>query len=290
LGNDYELEFARALISNEKLGTGPATDLLTISLSPNDLLGHDLGPDSPKMRVMAQALDRQLAGFFDFLGKQFGLANVWIALSADHGVAPLPKVAKGLRIPAVAREHEQLRKQINALLAARLSPGRQLDFVTDVFYPNAFVSESAFAGLHMKEAAAEQAVGEAMERIGMREFYTRAQLARGDVPDTKLGRQYLHSYSPYGGWYVLGVPPPFTIGSTEGTDHGSPYSYDTHVPLAFYGVPFQPNMHHGHAEPVDLAPTLASLLGINAPSAAVGHVLTDALARPRIETGSGATP
>jgi hypothetical protein len=139
----------------------------------------------------------------------------------------------------------------------------------------------------MREGAAEQAVGEALEGIGMRAFYTKVQLARGEVPDTRLGRQYLHSYSPYGGWYVLGVPPPFTIGDTDGTDHGSPYSYDTHVPLAFYGTPFQAGVYHQHAEPVDLAATLASLLGINAPSGSVGHVLTEALAHGRIEAPEG---
>jgi predicted AlkP superfamily pyrophosphatase or phosphodiesterase len=288
--NDYELEFARALIANEKLGTGPATDLLTLSLSANDLLGHELGPDSPKVRALAVAMDQQLAGFFDFLGKQFGLANVWIALSADHGVAPMPATAKALRIPASGRDHEQLRREVNRILAARLSPGHPRDYVTDVFYPNAFVSEPAFATLRMTEAAAEQAVGDALERIGMRGFYTKAQLARGETPDTKLGRQYLHSYSPYGGWYVLGVPPPFTIGDTEGTDHGSPYSYDTHVPLAFFGVPFQPGMYHQHAEPVDLAPTLASLLGINTPTGAVGHVLTEALTQRRIEAPADVAP
>ena len=288
--NDYELDFARALITNEKLGAGPATDLLTISLSANDLLGHDLGPDSPKMRAMAVAMDQQLAGFFEFLGKKFGLANVWIALSADHGVAPLPPVAKSMRIPAAGRDHEQLRKQVNDLLTARLSPGHARDYVTDVFYPNAFVSDTAFRALHMTEAAAEQAVGEALERIGLRGFYTKAQLARGDVPPTRSGLQYLNSYSPYGGWYVLGVPPPFTIGSTHGTDHGSPYSYDTHVPLAFFGVPFQPGIYHQHVEPVDLAPTLASLLGINAPSNAVGHVLTEAIAHRRIEAPAGVAP
>ena len=290
LANDYELEFARALISNEKLGSGPATDLLIISLSANDILGHAVGPDSPKMRAMALAMDQQLASFFDFLGKQFGLANVWIALSADHGVAPLPAVAKGMRIPAAGLDNDQLQKQINADLTARLSPGHARDFVPDLSYPIAFVSEAAFTAVHLKEAAAEQAVGEALERIGMRGFYTRAQLEHGDAPDTKLGRQYLHSYSPYGGWYVLGVPPPFTIGSTRGTDHGSPYSYDTHVPLAFYGRPFQAGVYHQHAEPVDLAATLASLLGTNAPSSAVGHVLTEALAHGRIEAPAEVAP
>ena len=132
----------------------------------------------------------------------------------------------------------------------------------------------------MKEDDAERAVGEALKQAGLRAYYTRSQLERGDVPNTEAGLKYLHSYSPLGGWYVLGVPVPYTIGVTSGTDHASPYTYDTHVPLAFYGLPFQAGTYRTHAETVDLAPTLASLLGINAPSHAVGRVLTEALAPP----------
>src|SRR5947208_3352001 len=100
LANDYEFEFACELINGEKLGAGPATDLLVIGLSANDLLGHDVGPDSPQVEAMTLATDHQLAGYFDFLKHQLGLANVWLALSADHGIAPLPTVASKLRIPA----------------------------------------------------------------------------------------------------------------------------------------------------------------------------------------------
>ncbi len=75
----------------------------------------------------------------------------------------------------------------------------------------------------------------------------------------------------------MGVPPIYTVGKPSGTDHASPYQYDTHVPLALYGVPFQPGTYRSHSEPVDLAVTLASLLGINAPTHAVGRVLVEAL-------------
>src|SRR5262249_32977640 len=92
---------------------------------------------------------------------------------------------------------------------------------------------------------------------------------------------------PLGGWYVMAVPPPFTIGQEAGTTHGSPYSYDTHVPLAFYGLPFQPGTYRKSVEPIDLAPTLASLLGINAPTHAVGRVLIEALAPAK--RGEGTT-
>ena len=89
-----------------------------------------------------------------------------------------------------------------------------------------------------------------------------------------------YSYSPAGGWYVMGVPRPFQVGVSKGTDHETPFSYDTHVPLAFYGLAFQPGIYRTHAEPVDLAVTFASLLGINAPAQASGRVLTEALQAP----------
>src|SRR5262249_10502936 len=131
---------------------------------------------------------------------------------------------------------------------------------------------------HVKEHDAERAVGEALKDAGMPDYFTKSQLAAGEVPNTFLGRKYLHSYSPQGGWYVMGVPAPYTIGITQGTDHASPYSYDTHVPLMIYGLPFQSGTYRGHCETVDLAQTFASLLGINAPTHAVGRVLSEAIA------------
>jgi arylsulfatase A-like enzyme len=279
LANDDEFEFARELITGEKLGNGPATDLLIISLSANDILGHKVGPDSGEMQAMVLATDGQLAGFFEFLGHQIGLANVWIALSSDHGIAPLPKVAAGLHLPAANLPGDKMRAQLNTALSTRLS--QPAEYIKGLDYPVAWLNSDAFAALKMKEEVAERAVGEALTQVGLRAYYTRSQLERGDVPNTETGLKYLHSYSPLGGWYVLGVPAPYTIGFVGGTDHASPYTYDTHVPLAFYGLPFQPGTYRTHAEPVDLAATLASLLGINAPTHSVGRVLSEILAPSR---------
>ena len=275
--NEYELEFAKELVVYESLGTGQATDLLAISLSPNDILGHQVGPDSPEMAGMALALDRELADFFNFLGHQIGLADLWIALSADHGVSTLPDAARKLRIPAANLDARKLEAQINSALSAKFS--HTASYIK-LDYPDAWLDPDAFANTHVKEHEAEAAVGEAMKQAGLRDYFTKAQLAAGEVPDTALGRKFLHSYSPEGGWYVLGVPEIYTVGASKGTDHASPYTYDTHVPLAFYGLPFRPGTYRAHAEPVDLAATFASLLGINAPTHAVGRVLTEALAEP----------
>ncbi len=279
--NEYELEFSEQLVVYENLGTGPATDLLAVSLSANDILGHQVGPDSPEMAAMALALDRALADFFNFLGHQIGLANVWIALSADHGVSALPDAAKKLRIPAANLGVGKLEAQINGTLAAKFSPGHAASYVK-LDYPMAWLDEEAFGSAHAKERDAETAVGEALKQAGLlREYFTKSQLAEGEVPDTALGKKFLHSYSPEGSWYVMGVPGIYTVGSATGTDHASPYTYDTHVPLAFYGLPFRPGTYRTHVEPVDMAATLASLLGINAPTHSVGRVLTEALVPPR---------
>jgi arylsulfatase A-like enzyme len=278
--NDHELDFARALITNEKLGKGPVTDLLTISLSANDILGHQVGPDSPELRAMILATDRQLAAFFEFLGRNFGLANVWLALSADHGVAPLPRQAAALRLPALALSAATLRDQLNLALSSRFSPQHPALYVKEMDYPLAWIDADVFAAANVNEEDAERATGEAMKQAGLRAYYTRSQLAKSEVPFTEEGTKYLHSYSPLGGWYVIGIPAPFSVATMSGTDHASPYTYDTHVPLSFYGLPFQPGTYRTHAEPVDLAPTLASLLGINAPTHSIGRVLTEALVSP----------
>jgi len=286
--DEYELEFAKDLVVFENLGVGQATDLLAISLSANDILGHPVGPDSPEIAAMALALDHELADFFNFLGHRVGLANVWIALSADHGISALPDAAKKLRIPAANLDSGKLEAQINSALTAKFSPGHSANYIK-LDFPIAWLNEDAFAAARVKEHDAETAVGEAMKQTGLRDYYTKSQLAEGEVPANALGKKFLNSYSPEGGWYVMGLPEIYTVGSSKGTDHVSPYTYDTHVPLVFFGLPFRPGTYRTHAEPVDLAVTLASLLGINAPTHAVGRVLTEALAPSRrVETSEGA--
>src|SRR3954468_4032869 len=277
LGNEYEFDFAKQLVANENVGRGPATDLLSISLSANDLLGHAVGPDAPEMRQMALDMDHQLADFFSFIGRQIGLANVWIALSADHGVSSLPDTVKKLHIPAANLAGAKLDQQLNAAIGAKFFAGKAGRYAR-FSYPLVWLDNNAFLVAHVKEEEAEKAVGEAMKNLGIRDYYTKSQLAEGEIRNDELGRQYLNSYSPLGSWFVMGVPNFYTVGAAAGTDHASPYKYDTYVPLAFYGVPFHPGTYRDKTEPIDMAPTLASLLGINPPTHSVGRVLTEALA------------
>jgi hypothetical protein len=145
-----------------------------------------------------------------------------------------------------------------------------------VSFPIFFVNNEAFAD-KVTEGDAEGYVAEAMRSMGFLSAYTKEQLASGEVAPSPQGRMFANSYSPYGGWWVMGLPPPFTLSTKEKAEHGVAYSYDQHVPLAFYGAPFKPGVYRDQVEPIDMAPTLAVLLGINKPSSSTGHVLTQAL-------------
>jgi predicted AlkP superfamily pyrophosphatase or phosphodiesterase len=363
--NAYELDFARALITGEQLGSHTVTDLLTLSLSANDIVGHETGPDSPQSREMVDSLDRQLDSFFSWLDKNVpgGLAGMYIALSADHGVAPSPAQALPLGLPAATIDVRKVVANLNDAMNAKFSPGEKVEYLLpNQELPYLALNRPSFEVAGINEQEAEQAVEAAIEPAvnalappaGSEEAapppppppapipappappaevkaapgnhapnhphgaarqrgkkaagvvtpvkpvvnpappppinrlpaipivvhtYTRLELAAGQLPPTEWGRQLAHSYSPNGGWYVMMIPEAFQMETQRagGTQHFSPWSYDRHVPLGFYGAPFTPGIYHGRVQPVDLAATLASLLGVNQPSASVGTVLTQAI-------------
>ena len=347
-GNAYELDFARALITGEQLGSHPVTDMLVISLSANDLVGHQFGPDSPQARQMVDTLDQQLDSFFSWLDKNVpgGLANLWITLSADHGVAPVPVAAQALGMPAATIDMDKFVANLNDAMNAKFSPGEKVEYLlSKQELPYLSLNRPSFdvAGINEQEAeqAIQQAVPAAIAALpptppppaipiptppaavpappplartlppaGSRQrsskqrsitaapvtpppappvrqptiptvvhTYTRDQLASGLLPPSEWGHLLAHSYSPNGGWYVMVIPEAYQMQTLRngGTTHFSPWSYDRHVPLGFYGAPFTPGIYHGRVQPVDLAATLASLLGVTQPSASVGNVLTQAI-------------
>jgi hypothetical protein len=287
-GNDYEFDFARELIQQEKLGYGAVTDLVVISLSANDILGHLAGPDAPEMRAMALALDRQIGEFVGFLNQQYGQGNFWLALTADHGVGPTQNTDKQLKLPGGTPRSSELKAQLNKDIGARLH--KQAEYVRSVAYPVVFVNSEVFPP-NVSESEAEIHVAEAMKANGFLNAFTKEQMGNGELPPTPLGHLYLNSYSPYGGAWVMGVAMPFAYNATAKAiaNHGAPYSYDQHVPLAFYGSGFKAGVYRELVEPIDLAPTLAVMLGINKPTSSTGRVLTEAIAQ-RAEPAVPAAP
>ena len=314
--NAYELDFARALIKGEQLGKQATTDMLTISLSANDILGHEVGPDSAPEKLMVDGLDTDLDSFFTWLDKNVdgGLANVWIALSADHGVAPIPADAAKLGLNAAIIDMTRFSAALNDAMNLKFSPGEKVDYLLPrQGLPYIALNRQAFERAGINEVEAEQAVQDAIQpavaelskpreqadapqpnpgdpgfkpsetRLPPQPIivrsYTREQLAAGQFPMSEFGLMLAHSYTSNGGWYLMVVPEAYQMQALgkSATTHFSPWSYDRHVPLAFFGGPFAPGVYHGRVAPVDMAATLASLLGINQPSASVGRILTQAL-------------
>lgn len=277
-GLEYFFHFARELVTREKLGQGPNTDLLILSVSPTDATGHDYGPDSPQVAAMLLAADRLLAEFFGFLDHQVGLKNTWLALSSDHGIPPIYNYASRMGFPAGTLDNSSMRDRANRRLARRFD-GEDRRYIPFIEWPLAYLDPAAFAQAGVKsEADAEQMVGETLADLaGLRGFYTRWQAEHGMLPPNDRGRQFANSVSLQTGWYVLLDPAIYSIGTRTSTDHATGNSYDRFVPLAFWGAPFRPGTYLTPAEPTDLAATLAALLGITPPTHSVGRVLVEAL-------------
>ena len=312
--NSYELDFAKALITGEKLGQNGVTDLLVVSLSPNDIQGHQFGPDSDSEQQMILALDQQLDDFNSWLDQNIGLQNVWLALTADHGIAPIAGEAAKLGIHADAVDMDKVYGALNKELNKRFSHGVAESYLLPgPDLPYIVLDQRAFKKAGIDEKTAEEAVASLLpaavaaqdtnpnpyrrlypppptvvqpsqQRLPtsphVQYTFTRLQMAAGQLPPTEFGRMIAHSYAEHGNWYVMMVLDAYQLAGTgqfAGTTHFSPWSYDRHVPLAFYGAPFIPGEYHELVAPVDLAVTFASLAGVNRPSAAVGRVLSEAL-------------
>ena len=300
----YELDFTKALITGEQMGKHDVTDMLTLSISGTDILGHRVGPDADEQRQIVDALDTDLDGFFTWLDKNVegGLGNVWIAITGDHGVATSPVIASQLGLNAAQIDTKKLIDELNDAMNQKFSPGEKVVYVLPKQeLPYLSLNRPSFERAGINEQEAEDAVQDALPgafqaltklsdvklpaqsklppQPVLYRSYTRLQLANAELPHTEFGNILAHSYTTNGGWYVRVIPAAFQMGlmKNNGTTHFTPYSYDRHVPLGFYGAPFATGVYHGRVEPVDLAATFASLLGVNQPSASVGRILTQAL-------------
>jgi hypothetical protein len=318
--NSYELDFTRALIEGEKLGQHGVTDLVVVSLSANDIQGHQFGPDSEFEEQMIVSLDHDLDHFFTWLDGSIGLKNVWLALTADHGIPPIPGDAAKLGVHGAAVNMEKVYDKLNAELNQRFSGAgeKQTWLMPGPDLPYIILDQRAFKKAGVDEKTAEDAVASLLpEAVASQDpnplpfisdnpptvvqpsdhrldpaphvqyVYTRLQLADGQLPPSEWGKLLAHSYADHGNWFVMMVLDAYQIAGVSplaGTNHFTPWNYDRHVPLAFYGAPFKPGEYHQLVEPVDIAVTFASLAGVNRPSAAVGRVLIEAF-KPGINGG-----
>lgn len=302
----YQLDFAKALISAEKLGQNPAnvTDLITISISSTDINGHAFGPDDPSQRKLIDQSDIALDTFFTFIDKTIGLKNVMIAMSGDHGVATTQQAGDSVGMPVLAFPPDKFTKPLEEMLDAKYPLKGKGNYVLQMDNPYLLLNRGAFEAAGLNEEEAENTAksmvqeifasfasstntdaGRQMEPPIITHITTVKQMREGTLPDTQYSRLVAHSYSPYVGWALhINFGPYQFPWRGSGTTHFSANSYDRHVPLELYGSQIVPGTYHGVVAPVDIAATFASLLRINRPSAAVGRVLNEAIKKEPNDT------
>ena len=307
--NDLLVSFAEEAITNEKLGADADTDVLTVSFSANDYVGHRFGPYSHEVMDMSVRVDRQIGTLLDFVDARVGLRNTVVIFSADHGASPVPEQAALMNLPGHRYQKADLRKIVEDGLRARYA--RQDRPATDYIqtFDNKGVAEQGLinANFYLNRAAlkrdgidldeCERVVGELSMRMpGVARYFTRAQLENNLISAADpIARRVLRGFYPQRSGDVIVVFEPYNILfdlPDDPTDplstatHGSPYSYDTHVPLIIMGRDFAGGRYFQAATPADIAPTLAGLLGVQAPSCSGGRVLSEALVNQGRRTGA----
>lgn len=275
-GNDVVEDFAETAIVAENLGGREGvTDVLCLGFSANDHVGHLWGPDSHEVMDTAVRTDRTLERFFKFLDARLGLDRCLVVLTADHGIAPMPERLAALRpvVPAgriegatvLAAAEQALNRAFGTLAEGRRWVVR--DDASILLFPDSLREKQ------VDRVAAQNVVRDALLTLDfVQAAYTRDQLERGAVTDD-YGRRMRLSFNRARSGDVIYQAKPYYFSRASGSNHGTPYRYDTHVPLVFCGPGVAPGRHPGRVGTDDLAPTLAHLLGLVAPPQAGGRVL-----------------
>jgi len=274
------LDFARAAIEGENLGRNPAgvPDLLGVSLSAHDYVNHAFGPESKLSHDHLQRVDRMLAEFFNYLDKRVGMDNVLVVLTADHGFPNTPEFSRTQHIDAQRIDGSKLMASLDQHLRSKFGGAKLLGAWS---LPNIHLDYQQIEKSGLKREEVETAAARfLLAQNGIVEAYTRTQLESGAVNTTRMATLMRRAWNREASGDLMIVTKPYWYFGTgvSGTSHGSPYAYDTNVPLLIMGKRWiKPGAYGQYAEVVDIAPTLAHLLRVRPPAGAEGRVLTESL-------------
>jgi predicted AlkP superfamily pyrophosphatase or phosphodiesterase len=270
-------EMAEAAIKEEQLGKDADTDLLVLSFSANDYVGHSYGPDSDEVRQISIDTDRVLGKLFKFVESRIGMANVLVVFTADHGVSPMPEVNTDRKMPGGRIDFSVVQNVVQKALQEKFGEGKWISGAPEeAIYLNWDLIKSRKLS---EQDVASEAARAAMEVPHVFRVYTRQQLLNGSVAEDRVGRRVLNGFSWARGadLYVL-VDPYYFFGGGRSTTHGSTFDYDTQVPVIFMGPGIKAGRFNESIAVNDIAPTLATILGVEIPSGSEGRVLAEILA------------
>jgi len=288
--DDVTLQFALAGVNALHLGEGPETDVLAISLSTTDAIGHHYGPDSRELHDQILRLDRSLGVFLDSLFRMRNQKDVIIALTADHGLTPYPEVhGHDQNAGALRVDIKPVLQRLSNSLARAGVPGKGLSLVSGVYRGNGFSQDGGVLELDSTALAKAKVNRDSLLRALRADFLSvkgvaRAdrisELAKADTVHDNIARRWLHMFGDEqkAAMVVTLAPYDYWASSTSAlAQHGSPNDLDAHVPIIFYGDRIHPGRYPEFARVVDMAPTLASIVHVAPQEKLDGHVLQDAL-------------
>jgi predicted AlkP superfamily pyrophosphatase or phosphodiesterase len=274
-------EFAEKVIEHEFLGNHRDTDILTISFSANDIIGHAAGPDAPEVRDISIRTDQAIGKLLAFAYARLGEGATLAVLTADHGVAPSPRVNQARNMPGKWLDGEaDVKGLVEAALSARFGTA---SWVLSASPGMLYLDYSSEPAKKVDPAVLRAAAAEAAANIpGIARAFTRDDLLRGLDQADRIGRAVaLGFYGPRSGGVILLPEPYWMFGGKSiaffqgGTTHLTPYSYDAHVPLIFMGKGIKPGNYYGPVAVNDVAPTLAAILEVETPAGSSGRILSE---------------
>lgn len=272
-GDELTLAFARAAVTNEKLGQRGVQDILSVSLSSHDYVNHAFGPESRLSHDHLLHLDRHLQAFFQFLDKEVGAGNYVLTLTADHGFSDTPEWAATQGRDAGRFASAPSLAIVNAALSAKFGVNK---LARDFSAAGLLLNDGLAAEKGLKFADVQATAREELLKLpGVEAVFTREQLLGGDTTTPYL-EAMRKSFDPTRAAQLqIVLKPNWIFGYRPGgSSHGSPQRYDTHVPLLFWGPAYVGRGEEkARVEIADLAPTLAAIAGLPAPAQAQGRDL-----------------
>jgi arylsulfatase A-like enzyme len=287
--DELTLDFAMTGVNALNLGAGPQTDVLAISLSTTDAVGHRYGPDSRELHDQILRLDRSLGSFLDSLFRIRNPRDVVIALTADHGLTPFPEVhAHDRNAGAVRVNPRPLLQDLSNSLSAAGVPGFGLSYVLGSYTGNGFsfdpgvleLDAPALTKAHINRDSLVRAVQAAFLKLpGVARADRISELAKRDTVNDRISRRWLHMFSDESKAALVVSLAQYNYwrSSYQAAQHGSPNDIDNHVPIIFYGSSVKPGRYDEFARVVDMAPTLAAIVHVTPQEKLDGHVLQNAI-------------
>lgn len=274
-GNSLTTDFAKATIIGENLGQSDYTDFLAISYSSTDYVGHQFGVASKEIQDTYLRLDKDLASLFKFLDTKVGKGNYTLFLTADHAAVQVPSYLQSVKVPANYFSYKKFKVFVNNITKKYFNSDALVENISNF---QIFLDKEKVEALKLNTNEVAQRIAD--EVISYKGIYKSATARTLQTTSFNKGILNLlqNGYNQKFSADVMLVPTPATVRyPKKGTTHGSGYSYDTHIPIIFYGNGIKKGSSKKKYEIVDIAPTLSNLLQIEFPNATTGKIIEEVL-------------